>query len=161
MDIWEMIASERLRLARDLGTLEGRDWALPTVCEQWDVKTVAAHTVLPFNMSKPKFMLTMVKNRGDAAKTVDELSTKLAFAVSTAEIISSLRENADSKWTPPKAGPEVPLSEIVVHGQDIRGAVGIASGVPDAIAEMLLREIDPTLRQDYAHRISAAGSRVA
>ncbi|MEL7209518.1 MAG: hypothetical protein AAGK32_14985, partial [Actinomycetota bacterium] len=70
------------------------------------------------------------------------------------DVIASLRANADNQWTPPRFGPEVPLSEVVVHGADIRRPLGLASTVPEETIDLALEGItDETRRADYARRV--------
>lgn len=157
MNMWTAIADERRRLADDLASLRPHDWTRPTVCHPWDVKAVGAHLILPFEVSKPRFALHVIRNKRDIPKTIIQLSAKVNAARTTDQIVASLRSNADSKWKPPGTGPDVPLGEIVVHGQDIRRAVGIKSVVAADIVTTLLDAIgDPTIRADYAERISFA-----
>ena len=154
MDIWTAIAQERRRLANDLDALTDQDWNRPTVCSDWNVKAVAAHLVLPFEVSKPRFALNVIRNRRDVPKTIRLLSAKVDAANTPEQIVEKLRSNADSKWKPPGVGAEVPLGEIVVHAQDIRRATGNNQPVPDEIVQLLLPAIeDPVIRADYAHRI--------
>ncbi len=157
MNMWTAIANERRRLADDLASLRPHDWTRPTVCHPWDVKAVAAHLILPFEVSKPRFALHVIRNKRNVAKTVIELSAKVNATRTTDQIVASLRSNADSMWKPPGTGPVVPLGEIVVHGQDIRRAIGIATLVPTDVVTALLDAVgDPSIRADYAQRISPA-----
>ena len=36
---------------------------------------------------------------------------------------------ADSRFTPPGLGPQAPLTDVVVHGQDIRRPLGISRDI--------------------------------
>ena len=154
MDMWNAIADERRALVRDLKNLTEDDWKAPTVCAPWDVKAVVAHVVLPFEVSKPTFMFNVLRNGRDVPKTIRLLSARVNQAMTRQELVASLEKNANSKWKPPRVGPEVPLGEIVVHGQDIRRAIGMQREVPPDIASALLAAIDDsTIRADYQARI--------
>ena len=154
MTIWDTIATERRRLADDLETLADDQWRTQSQCDAWSVEEVAAHTITPFDVSSPRFVFTMLKNRGNLDKTMLQLAAKVNAANSRADIIAKLRANADSRWTPPKTGAEVPLSEIVVHGQDIRRAVGLSHKIPAETIALALDGIDDEpLRKSYASRI--------
>src|SRR3712207_6736008 len=41
-----------------------------------------------------------------------------------------LRRKAGSRFTPPGAGPEAPLTDLLVHGLDIRWPLGLHRDVP-------------------------------
>lgn len=154
MTIWDTIATERRRLADDLEGLTDEQWTKQSQCEAWTVEEVATHVVLPFEISTARFGLTMLKNRGDLSKTSVQLTARLHAKTSRADAIRILRENADNRWTPPRLGPEIPLSEIIVHGQDIRRAVDLDHDIPADTIELALTGItDEEVRRDYAERI--------
>ena len=56
----------------------------------------------------------------------------------TAEIIASIREHADHRFKPPGFGPEAPLTDIVVHTQDICRPLGIPRDVAPDRTEVIL-----------------------
>ena len=47
-----------------------------------------------------------------------------------AELVETLRQRADSRFTPPGAGPEAPLTDLLVHGLDICWPLGLTHPVP-------------------------------
>lgn len=154
MSIWETIAIERRRLADELETLTEEQWNTQSQCDEWKVSEVAAHLVMPFEISFLKAGLAMLRSRGNLDKTMIHLTAKVHTQSSRADIVSRLRANADNRWTPPKRGAEIPLSEVVVHGQDIRRAVGLDFSVPGETVELALEGIDDeSIRSDYARRI--------
>lgn len=157
LQTWELISAERLRLADELEGLTDEQWATQSQCDYWTVREVAAHLVTPFETSMPKFMLNMALSRFDFDKAIRRMTAGVNDANSTAEIIAKLRANHDNRWTPPQVGAEIPLSEIVVHGQDIRRVLGLANTVPESTIEHTLAGIeDLDQRADYAQRIGAS-----
>jgi hypothetical protein len=46
---WELIDTERRRLADDLEPLTPEQWATQSQCDAWDGHHVAAHIISPFN----------------------------------------------------------------------------------------------------------------
>lgn len=155
-EIWAAIAMESRSLADDLERLTSDQWSARTLCDAWDVKAVAAHLVLSFHVSRPRLVLTVMKNRGDVTKAIDDLTAKVSAELTPNEIIESLRAGAETRRTPPGRGPEVPLTEIVIHGHDIRRAVGLShESAPEVIAEILGSAKDPEVRANYAARMSA------
>lgn len=154
--IWNAVAVERRRLADELENLTDKQWATQSQCDVWTAREVAAHIVTPFETSTPRFMFTMLKHRGKFDNAIIELTARINNKFSTAEVIGKLRDNAENRWVPPKAGPEVPLSEIVVHGQDIRRVLGMETTVPEDTIRLALDGIDDLdRRSDYAARIGA------
>ena len=156
MEIWEAIATERNRLADELERLTPEQWSTQTQCEAWDVRHAAAHVLLPFQLSTGQFFGAMVKNRFNVDKMAVNETEKIASSMSNEEIIQAIRDNADNKWTPsiPGFGAEIPLSEVVVHGQDIRQALGQECPIPQETIDLTLEGIKKDkIREDYQRRI--------
>lgn len=152
--IWDTIATERRRLADELEHLTADQWSAQSPCEAWTVREVAAHLVMPFEIATPRFVFTFLKNRRDLDRTAIELTARVDRAKSIDDIVATLRANAENRWTPPGFGAEVPLGEIVVHGQDIRRALGLDHGLAEETIAMTLDGTeDPERRADYARRI--------
>ncbi len=131
-----MIADERRGLADLLEGLDEAQWDSPSLCEGWTVRTVAGHLTAGWNISIPRFVVAIVRHRGfDRAN--DHLSRGLGDRP-TAEIVADLREHAEERFTPPGFGPEAPLTDLLVHGLDIRRPLGIARDLPADRAEIVL-----------------------
>ncbi len=153
-DVWNAIAAERRRLADDLEGLTDEQWRAASQCEQWTVGEVATHLVVPLETSLPRFMFTLAKHRGKIDKAAIDLTARAIERNTRGQVITKLRDNATNRWTPPGFGPEIPLSEIVVHGEDIRRPLGIASTVPDDVIDLALRLMKKDdVRADYAARV--------
>lgn len=137
MTIWDDIAAERQGMADELEGLTDDQWAQSSLCEGWTVKDAAAHLTTIFHTSMPKFMLKAVMAGG-----FNNASRKLALSEaaqrSTADIVEELRANTGHRFTPPGIGPEAPLGDIVIHGQDIRRPLGIQRSVEEGIATPIL-----------------------
>lgn len=155
--MWAAIETERLRLADDLAQLDDGQWTTQSQCDLWTVEEVAAHIVVPFETSTFRLGLTMAKNRFSLTRTINELTAKLHASTNRSERIEMLRANADNRWTPPGNGPEIPLTEVLVHGQDIRRPLGLEHEIPTATIDLALAAIsDLDTRADYARRINGA-----
>jgi len=102
----------------------------------------------------PRFGLAIMKHRGNFDRAMIDLTARVRSRNSRSEIIATLRANADSQWTPPGGGPESPLGEIVVHGQDIRRPLGLDHDIPAETIELAITGMkDEALQVDYAKRI--------
>jgi uncharacterized protein (TIGR03083 family) len=135
-EVWPMIAAERMGLAGELSGLTEEQWATPSLCAGWAVRDVVAHLLMPFHVRLPKLIWMMATN----GFSFDKVSDKYARADSrpTAALIDDLRANAAHRFTPPGFGPEAPLTDLVVHGQDIRHPLGLAHEIPDEHARVVL-----------------------
>jgi uncharacterized protein (TIGR03083 family) len=47
------------------------------------------------------------------------------------ELTEVLARKADSRFTPPGSGPEAPLTDLLVHGLDIRWPLGLQREIPE------------------------------
>lgn len=125
MDHWDAIASERLALADQLDPLTPEQWRTPSLCDAWTVRDVAAHLVVPHEISIPAFLVTFVA-AGGSFRRANVAATAKQASRPTADLIADIRRYADSRAKPPGFGSEAPLCEVLVHGQDIRIPLGLA-----------------------------------
>jgi mycothiol maleylpyruvate isomerase-like protein len=115
-DVWPLVHVERLALIDDLAGLDDEQWSRPSLCDGWTVHDVVAHLV-------------------DVA-----LTTRLGFAVDMAqETLRRLRDVA-SRPSGPSAPRDTRIVEEVVHGEDIRRAVGLRRDYPGEAVVRSLRQ---------------------
>jgi uncharacterized protein (TIGR03083 family) len=124
VDTFAMIAAERRALADELDGLSDDQWEQPTLCGAWKVRDVAAHLTVPLKTSTGKFAVAVIRNGLNFNKANAELATVEGRQPPT-EIVRYLRDNADRHFTPPFLGPDAPLTDVIVHGQDIRRPLGL------------------------------------
>jgi uncharacterized protein (TIGR03083 family) len=126
MEHWTAIAAERRALADLLDGLEPAQWSTQSLCDAWTVRDVAAHLALASNASIPRFLLAAVKARGNFHRASEAL-TSVEAQRPTEEIVADFRLSIDKRVAPPTMGSVAPLTDILVHSQDMR----IPLGVPD------------------------------
>ncbi|NHC22246.1 maleylpyruvate isomerase family mycothiol-dependent enzyme [Nocardioides sp. IC4_145] len=129
MDLFEEIADERRALADLLTGLAPEAQATPSLCAEWDVHAVVGHLVVPLEVGLAKFALAMVRSRGSFDRANARLAREWAQRPFE-ELLGVLRERAESRFTPPGMGPEAPLTDLLVHGLDVRWPLGIEREVP-------------------------------
>jgi uncharacterized protein (TIGR03083 family) len=124
MDHWDAIATERRALADELDGLTDEQWATPSLCGDWTVREVLGHLVLTHTVPLPRFALEVVRARG----SFDAANSKLSVAEArrpTGELLADLRRFADSHRKAPGFGSEAPLTDILLHGFDMRIPLGL------------------------------------
>ena len=129
VDTFAEIADERRGLADLLAGLTTEQRAAQSLCSEWSVLDVIAHLVVPLQVSIPRFALTMLVCGGN----FDRANTRLARQQARRpydHLIDTLRRRAESRFTPPGAGPEAPLTDLLVHGRDICWPLGLTHRVP-------------------------------
>lgn len=130
---WDTITESRIALADQLGGLSAEQWATPSLCAAWTVKDVAAHLVMPLrSWPLPKFTVAFVVGRGNFDRA-NEFLTGREAARPTADLVADLRRHASSRFRPPGFGSEAPLTDVLVHGQDIRIPLGLVEDRPPEI----------------------------
>ncbi|UBU08495.1 maleylpyruvate isomerase family mycothiol-dependent enzyme [Nonomuraea gerenzanensis] len=141
------IAAERTELAAMLDELSPAQWDAPTLCAGWRVREVAAHLSTGFRYPLPRMVLELVKAGGRVNLMADRRARQDAAALSTAELVRAIRDNAHHPWKPPVGGIAAALGHDVVHGLDITVALGLGRRVPEDRVRLLLEQVTPrTLR---------------
>jgi len=130
VDTFAEIADERRGLAALLSGLTPEQQATQSLCSEWTVHDVAAHLVVPLEVSTPKFVLAMLACRGNFDRANVRLTREQARRP-FGEITEVLRQKAASRFTPPGSGPEAPLTDLLVHGLDIRWPLGLPRDIPE------------------------------
>ncbi len=130
MDTFAAIADERRTVADMLSKLTVEQQTTPSLCTGWSVRDVAAHLVMPMEVGMPTFLLTMLACRGDFDRANVRLTRRQAERPFE-EIVEVLERRAASRFTPPGSGPEAPLTDLLVHGLDIRWPLGLAREIPE------------------------------
>jgi uncharacterized protein (TIGR03083 family) len=149
---WEAIAAERLALADQLDGLTDDQWATPSLCGEWTVRHVVAHLVMPHRTSLPRFMVAMAVAGGSFDRANVALTGREALRP-TADLVADLRRYADSRFKPPGLGSVAPLTDVLVHGQDIRVPLGLATDRPvEPWADVLEFLVSPRARRGFVGR---------
>lgn len=129
-DLWPLVHRQRTAVAEMLDELTPEQWDLPSLCRGWQVRDVAAHMIATGHTTPGSFF-------GEFAAAGFRFSSFAAKQVarrrehSPEQLVRELRETASLRKHPP--GPaQTPLSEAVLHGEDMARAVGKQQDVPDA-----------------------------
>jgi uncharacterized protein (TIGR03083 family) len=121
--VFAAVADERRSIATLVDGLDATQLATPSLCTGWDVKTVAAHLVSDFTDGFWGFLASGVRH-GSIDCGIDALARRRAQA-SAAEIAATLRSGADNRLSPPITGPLSGLTDVLVHGADMRIPLGL------------------------------------
>ncbi len=127
---WKLIHHERAGVADMLESLAPGDWSRPSLCGEWTVQIAAAHIVAGAEQTKANFAKRMIAN-GFRFNTMIDRDARKVGALPSAEIIERLRARLTTTNRAP-APVITMLGEVVVHGEDIRGALGRTDDVDPA-----------------------------
>lgn len=131
--IWQYVDSERASLADLLSGLTPEQWETPSACPGWTVRDVAAHVISSPQARMWPVVTGMISARGNFNRFIYN-SAKQLSQVPTADIVQQYRDCAGSRRHPPGTVPADPLLDVLVHGQDIAGPLGIPREMPPEAA---------------------------
>jgi uncharacterized protein (TIGR03083 family) len=121
-DLTPMVHAERQSLSDFLGTITPEQWTTPTWCTKWNVQELVAHLTAAGNITAPHFFGGFIKTGFNFDKFV-EGDLEHFNGGSDADVKARFDKIIMSTRKPP--GPAyVALGEVMVHGEDIRRAVG-------------------------------------
>jgi uncharacterized protein (TIGR03083 family) len=121
--VFAAVSAERRSIATLIDGLDTDQLATASLCVGWDVKTVAAHLVSDFADGFWGFMASGLRH-GSIDRGIDALARRRAQAPA-AEIAEMLRRRADYRLSPPVTGPLSGLTDVLVHGADMRIPLGL------------------------------------
>jgi uncharacterized protein (TIGR03083 family) len=127
-DYSPMVHAERRSLSEYLGTLTAEQWTQPTWCDKWNVQQVVGHLTAAGNITAPHFFAGFLRAGFNFDRFV-EGDLRTYAAGSPSDVKQRFDAIIDSNRKPP--GPAyIALGEIMVHGEDIRRALGTAGEHP-------------------------------
>ncbi|MCU1358372.1 MAG: hypothetical protein JWM89_3790 [Acidimicrobiales bacterium] len=150
MDTFDVIATERVRLADELDQLHPPEWDAPSLCAGWTNHVVVAHLNVPWSIGRTTLLAGLLRARGNIAKTIDRASLDLAAELDPAACVARYREHATDRFTPPTLGAEAPLTDCVLHGADILQPLGRSVDVsPEALRTILAFLVSPAAKRAF------------
>ncbi len=135
--IFAVCAAERRELADLLDSLSGAELDTPSLCAGWSVRVVAAHLAGSLSGSLGGFVATVIRNRGSLDRANDALACRRA-GEPMPSLVAVLRDGANKQLSPPVTGPRGPMTDLLMHGGDIRLPLGLRFDPPTGPVEIAL-----------------------
>jgi uncharacterized protein (TIGR03083 family) len=150
---WAEIEQERRDLVDQLDGLTEERWRTPSLCGAWTVRDVLAHLLSPLTPGvKRRFVIAMLKARGNFDQA-NRILTAGQARQSTPDLLAGLRQHAASRFHPPGLGSEAQLTDVLVHGLDIRIPLSLATDRPaDSWRSSLAFLCGPEARKGFISR---------
>jgi uncharacterized protein (TIGR03083 family) len=149
----QMARDEREEFAALLDGLTPQQWGSPTLCESWNVREVAVHTVSYDELTTGGLVGRFLKGR---------LNTDRINAIGVADyadrapeqIVAMIRANTEPHGLTGGFGGRIALTDGMIHQQDIRRSIGLPRTID---AERLRTALDfarfaPTIRAAWRAR---------
>ncbi|SOE02376.1 maleylpyruvate isomerase family mycothiol-dependent enzyme [Blastococcus haudaquaticus] len=128
-----VVEAERLDLADFLESLDEREWVSESLCTGWTVHDVVAHLTLSARQTLGETLLRVAAARGNLERAEADWARELAAEHSPAELITQLRASAGRDHRLAFSSPLDPLTDVVVHGQDIAIPLGRRREMPPPV----------------------------
>lgn len=126
--MWQTIHAQRRALADDLRGLDPEQWARPSWCSEWTVQDTLGHLTSTAAMTPLGFVVGFARS-GFRFPVFSAAGMARHRGAGPDEALADFVAHQDDSTSPP--GPKLSwLGEVLVHGQDIRGALGIAHDYP-------------------------------
>jgi uncharacterized protein (TIGR03083 family) len=129
MDINAAIAAERHRIADLVDSLTPAQLEVPSLCGAWTVRQVTGHLVAAISPLSARQMLAAFVTSGFR---LHRANARLAATVARqppASLAAELRRQAGNRFRPPVVGYPGQLTDLQVHGQDMRRPLGLPHGL--------------------------------
>jgi len=126
--VWAVIDHERLDLAALVESLPEQELDAPSLCDGWSVRDVAAHLALA-HTGLGRALVEAVRARGSFDRMVRDSARRHA-AVPREQVVAEIRAMVGSRRLAPGLSPLEPLTDVLVHGQDIAVPLGRPRTMP-------------------------------
>lgn len=130
-EIWSTIDEQRIDLADLLESLTPEQWASPSLCDGWQVRHVAAH-LTHIHLSPLRVVLAALASGFRFNPMIHRLAVTDTRPQS--EIVAAIRGMVGSRRRIVGTKPLDPLTDLLVHGQDIAVPLGIDRAIPQTAA---------------------------
>lgn len=102
---------------------------VPSLCAEWTCRDVLGHLVMSVDLSFPRFLFEMGRDRGRVGVTSDRLARAYG-ARPVHELVQLLEGRSEVALSPPGVGPEGPFADSCIHLRDVAIPLGIETTPP-------------------------------
>lgn len=137
-EVWWHTHEQRRALAALLRDLSEDEWAVPSLCEGWTVRDVAAHVMRSVTVTPLEMAGALVRFRGRYNALVAE-DARQAARRPVAELLAEFDRHDGSRRHPFGTSVVDPLLDVLVHSQDIALPLGRPHPMPVEPARVAAR----------------------
>lgn len=157
-DVIRASAVQRLAFADLFESLTPDQLATQSLCGQWDVALVGAHLSAAITTKLVPFLVLMARNGGSFDRANDANARRAADRGIPA-VITTIRQNADSRFAPPLSGLRAPLTDVLVHTGDVARPLGLPHDAPSESVRTALEFLQGPVTVGFVSRGSLSGLR--
>jgi uncharacterized protein (TIGR03083 family) len=130
--VWRHVDEQRAVVADLLESLDDEQLETASLCSAWRVRDVGAHLTLA-HMGPATAAVEMVRARGSFDRMIRDTAVRRAREP-VAEHAAALRSMIGSRRTAPGVSHLEPLTDVLVHAQDIAVPLGLDVETPQDAA---------------------------
>lgn len=135
--VWQHIDGQRIEVAALVERIDPSQWSAPSLCAGWTVGNVAAH-LTHSAIGTPRMLWEAARSGFRFNAVVHRMA--VTDTRSPAQVAAQLRDLVGSRRHPPGTTALEPLTDVLVHAQDICIPLGIDRAMPaDAAAAAAAR----------------------
>ena len=127
--MWRHIDTQRARFCDLVEGLDEEQLATRSLCEAWTTRDVAAHLALSQSGAR-EVAVGLVRARGSFDRMIRDTALRRAATATVAEDLAAIRAMVGSRRRVPGVSPIEPLTDVLVHTQDVARPLGIEVTVP-------------------------------
>jgi uncharacterized protein (TIGR03083 family) len=128
VDVLAAIADERRRTADLIDALSPAQLNVPSLCGDWTVKQVAGHLLAAVEAPPVGLVRLMLRSGFSIHRANSRVAVMMADRPAD-DLAEGLRKNADNPFKAPIVGYPGQLTDLQVHGQDMRRPLGLPHGL--------------------------------
>lgn len=148
MDLWSVTVEARRSLLADFEDLGDEQWTVPSLCDGWTVREVLAHLVLAARPPVGRYAAALARARGSFDRANHVLASVDARQP-VDELLARYRSVLDNRFAPPGWPAAAPLSDILLHGLDVRVPLGRPDVRPPAHYEPVMGLLFGRFRRSF------------
>jgi uncharacterized protein (TIGR03083 family) len=143
-ELWGAVRDERHALLADLERLSPSQWEAQSLCTEWKVRDVVAHLVEGAEARTGAILLALLRSGFRINHMIRDEALRRSRGETPDALLAAYRNTVGSHRVPPGTRPWMMLSDTIVHGQDIRRAVGLRRAFPAERLAIVLDGVAPT-----------------
>lgn len=121
--------ANRQVIARLFAQLDDDQLGTPSLCTGWTCRDVLGHLVMSLELTFPRFLLAVARDRGRTGVTSDRLARAYG-ARPVGDLVQYLNERSEVALSPPGVGALGPFADSCIHMRDVGIPLGIATSPP-------------------------------
>jgi uncharacterized protein (TIGR03083 family) len=129
-DTMAMATQERADLAALAATLSPAQWEAPTLCGQWRVRDVMAHTI-SFDALSPAQLMAVFAKGLLSVNRINAVAVAAYADRTTGQLCELMQAHVRPAGLGAGSGGRLALTDNMIHQQDIRRPLGLARDIPE------------------------------